>query len=196
MDRSRGHGTAAGVTGSQPGSRDHGSNRHPRIGAGPLGRPGARGPPAGAVRASRRGARRLLTMPAPPAARRRSLRRLPPAPPPRPPRRPPAPPALLRLPRVAAPLCRSFSELPPLTLADIKDRVLYVLKLYDKIDPEKLTAESHFMKDLGLDSLDQVEIIMAMEDEFGFEIPDGDAEKLMCPQEIVDYIADKKDIYE
>ncbi|NWR08081.1 ACPM protein, partial [Paradoxornis webbianus] len=108
----------------------------------------------------------------------------------------PAPPALLRPPRLAAPLCRGFSELPPLTLADIKDRVLYVLKLYDKIDPEKLTAESHFMKDLGLDSLDQVEIIMAMEDEFGFEIPDGDAEKLMCPQEIVDYIADKKDVYE
>ena len=52
------------------------------------------------------------------------------------------------------------------------------------------------MKDLGLDSLDQVEIIMAMEDEFGFEIPDIDAEKLMCPQEIVDYIADKKDVYE
>ena len=51
------------------------------------------------------------------------------------------------------------------------------------------------MKDLGLDSLDQVEIIMAMKDEFGFEIPDIDAEKLMCPQEIVDYIADKKDVY-
>ncbi|XP_009466263.1 PREDICTED: partner and localizer of BRCA2-like [Nipponia nippon] len=99
-------------------------------------------------------------------------------------------------PREAWQPCRRFSDLPPLTLADIKERVLYVLKLYDKIDPEKLTAESHFMKDLGLDSLDQVEIIMAMEDEFGFEIPDGDAEKLMCPQEIVDYIADKKDVYE
>uniref|UniRef100_A0A8C4K2Q2 Acyl carrier protein n=1 Tax=Dromaius novaehollandiae TaxID=8790 RepID=A0A8C4K2Q2_DRONO len=96
----------------------------------------------------------------------------------------------------AGPLCRRFSDLPPLTLEGIKDRVLYVLKLYDKIDPNKLTAESHFMKDLGLDSLDQVEIIMAMEDEFGFEIPDADAEKLMCPQEIVDYIADKKDVYE
>uniref|UniRef100_A0A8V5FPB2 Acyl carrier protein n=1 Tax=Melopsittacus undulatus TaxID=13146 RepID=A0A8V5FPB2_MELUD len=96
----------------------------------------------------------------------------------------------------ALPPCRRFSELPPLTLDDIKERVLYVLKLYDKIDPDKLTVESHFMKDLGLDSLDQVEIIMAMEDEFGFEIPDGDAEKLMCPQEIVDYIADKKDVYE
>ncbi|XP_065541909.1 acyl carrier protein, mitochondrial [Lathamus discolor] len=138
----------------------------------------------------------------------------------------------LQVPR-ALPPCRRFSELPPLTLDGIKERVLYVLKLYDKIDPEKLTAESHFMKDLGLDSLDQVEIIMAMEDEFavacmsrwllghlaagsdqgvscldlpgvtgsipcgaGFEIPDGDAEKLMCPQEIVDYIADKKDVYE
>uniref|UniRef100_A0A8C0VP25 Acyl carrier protein n=1 Tax=Cyanistes caeruleus TaxID=156563 RepID=A0A8C0VP25_CYACU len=70
------------------------------------------------------------------------------------------------------------STLPPLTLADIKERVLYVLKLYDKIDPEKLTAESHFMKDLGLDSLDQVEIIMAMEDEFGNG--DGDRGALAC----------------
>ncbi|KAK2490544.1 hypothetical protein MC885_010292 [Smutsia gigantea] len=81
-------------------------------------------------------------------------------------------------------LCRQYSDAPPLTLEGIKDRVLY------------LSANSHFMKDLGLDSLDQVEIIMAMEDEFGFEIPDIDAEKLMCPQEIVDYIADKKDVYE
>uniref|UniRef100_A0A8C3T0I5 Acyl carrier protein n=1 Tax=Chelydra serpentina TaxID=8475 RepID=A0A8C3T0I5_CHESE len=93
-------------------------------------------------------------------------------------------------------LCRHYSDLPPLTLESIEERVLYVLKLYDKVDPEKLTVTSHFMKDLGLDSLDQVEIIMAMEDEFGFEIPDMEAEKLMCPQEIVDYIADKKDVYE
>eukprot|EP00069_Balaena_mysticetus_P011709 bmy_21416T0 len=102
----------------------------------------------------------------------------------------------LRVPGGVTPLCRQYSDAPPLTLEGIKDRVLYVLKLYDKIDPEKLSVNSHFMKDLGLDSLDQVEIIMAMEDEFGFEIPDIDAEKLMCPQEIVDYIADKKDVYE
>ncbi|XP_007956888.1 acyl carrier protein, mitochondrial [Orycteropus afer afer] len=102
---------------------------------------------------------------------------------------------LAQVPRVTQ-LCRQYSDAPPLTLEGIKDRVLYVLKLYDKIDPEKLSVNSHFMKDLGLDSLDQVEIIMAMEDEFGFEIPDIDAEKLMCPQEIVDYIADKKDVYE
>lgn len=93
-------------------------------------------------------------------------------------------------------LCRQYGDLPPLTLENIKDRVLYVLKLYDKINPEKLQTSSHFMKDLGLDSLDQVEIIMAMEDEFGFEIPDAEAEKLMTPEEIVQYIADKKDVYE
>ncbi|XP_073492616.1 acyl carrier protein, mitochondrial [Aquarana catesbeiana] len=92
--------------------------------------------------------------------------------------------------------CRQYSGAPPLTLEGIAERVLYVLKLYDKVDPEKLTVNSHFMKDLGLDSLDQVEIIMAMEDEFGFEIPDADGEKLMTPQEIVDYIADKQDVYE
>ncbi|XP_036408913.1 acyl carrier protein, mitochondrial-like [Megalops cyprinoides] len=102
----------------------------------------------------------------------------------------------IRIPGSLAQLCRQYGDLPPLTLDSIKDRVMYVLKLYDKINPEKLQATSHFMKDLGLDSLDQVEIIMAMEDEFGFEIPDAEAEKLMTPQEIVDYIADKKDVYE
>uniref|UniRef100_A0A674B5X6 Acyl carrier protein n=2 Tax=Salmo trutta TaxID=8032 RepID=A0A674B5X6_SALTR len=92
--------------------------------------------------------------------------------------------------------CRQYGDLPPLTVESIKERVMYVLKLYDKINPEKLATSSHFLKDLGLDSLDQVEIIMAMEDEFGFEIPDAEAEKLMSPQDIVQYIADKKDVYE
>ncbi|XP_036353866.2 acyl carrier protein, mitochondrial-like [Ochotona princeps] len=100
---------------------------------------------------------------------------------------------LVQVPGSVTQLCRQDSNMPPLALEGIKGRVLYVLKLYDKIDPEKLLVNSHFMK---WDSLDQVEIIMAMEDEFGFEIPDRDAEKLMCPQEIVDYIADKKDVYE
>ncbi len=49
----------------------------------------------------------------------------------------------------------------------------------------QLTLESHFINDLGLDSLDHVEIIMAMEDEFGFEIPDDHAEKLLTPAKIV-----------
>ncbi|KAJ8345041.1 hypothetical protein SKAU_G00292340 [Synaphobranchus kaupii] len=101
-----------------------------------------------------------------------------------------------RVPGSLVQLCRQYGDLPPLTLESIKDRVMYVLKLYDKVNPEQLQTTSHFMKDLGLDSLDQVEIIMAMEDEFGFEIPDAEAEKLMSPDEIVQYIADKKDVYE
>lgn len=91
---------------------------------------------------------------------------------------------------------RTFSDKAPLTIPYIQDRILLVLRLYDKVDPTKLTLESHFMNDLGLDSLDHVEVIMAMEDEFGFEIPDGDAEKLLRPADIVRYIADKEEVYE
>ncbi|XP_059049475.1 acyl carrier protein, mitochondrial-like [Achroia grisella] len=82
------------------------------------------------------------------------------------------------------------------TVIIIKSRVILVLQLYDKINPEKLSVESHFMTDLGLDSLDHVEVIMAMEDEFGFEIPDADAERLVRPKDIIQYIADKEDIHE
>ncbi|CAD7080557.1 unnamed protein product [Hermetia illucens] len=85
---------------------------------------------------------------------------------------------------------------PPLSLKLIQERVILVLKLYDKIDPAKLTVDSHFINDLGLDSLDHVEVIMAMEDEFGFEIPDSDAEKLLTPATIIRYVADKEDVYE
>ncbi|XP_039966627.1 acyl carrier protein, mitochondrial isoform X1 [Bactrocera neohumeralis] len=91
---------------------------------------------------------------------------------------------------------RNYSAKPPLTLKLIGERVLLVLKLYDKIDPSKLSVDSHFINDLGLDSLDHVEVIMAMEDEFGFEIPDSDAEKLLKPADIIKYVADKEDIYD
>ncbi|KAG5890779.1 hypothetical protein JTB14_016514 [Gonioctena quinquepunctata] len=98
--------------------------------------------------------------------------------------------------RLVLPHERSYSSKPPLTLKLITDRVLLVLNLYDKITPEKLTLNSHFINDLGLDSLDHVEVIMAIEDEFGFEIPDADAEKLLKPADIVRYVGDKEDIYE
>ncbi|XP_034832049.1 acyl carrier protein isoform X1 [Maniola hyperantus] len=83
-----------------------------------------------------------------------------------------------------------------ITESEIQDRVLKVCKAYDKLVTVQLSLDSHFMTDLGLDSLDHVEIIMAMEDEFGFEIPDGDAERLVRPKDIVQYIADKEDIYD
>ncbi|XP_046996025.1 acyl carrier protein, mitochondrial isoform X2 [Schistocerca americana] len=90
---------------------------------------------------------------------------------------------------------RHFAEAKP-TMDKIRERVLKVCAAYDKVTADKLSLDSHFMNDLGLDSLDHVEVIMAMEDEFGFEIPDSDAEKLVRPADIVRYIADKEDVYE
>lgn len=78
----------------------------------------------------------------------------------------------------------------------IKDRVMLVLNLFDKIDNAKLTSDSHFINDLGLDSLDHVEIMLMIEDEFGFEIPDDHGERLVTPGMIVKYVADHEDIYE
>lgn len=55
-------------------------------------------------------------------------------------------------------------------------------------DEEKVTAESSFVADLGADSLDTVELVMAFEEEFAIEIPDEDAEKIATVQDAVDYI--------
>jgi len=83
----------------------------------------------------------------------------------------------------------------PHDIEETTNRLMLVLKLYDKIDPEKLTLDSHFSKDLGLDSLDHVEVIIALEDEFHFEIPDEDAERLMTPAQCIKYIGDRFDFY-
>lgn len=83
----------------------------------------------------------------------------------------------------------------PLTYDFVRERILLVLRLFDKVDPDKLTLDSHFVNDLGLDSLDHVEIIMNLEDEFKFEIPDKDAEKLITPGHILKYITDKEEAY-
>merc|ERR1719345_343802 len=55
--------------------------------------------------------------------------------------------------------------------SDVTDRVLGCLKNFQKVDPTKVTETSHFLNDLGLDSLDTVEVVMAFEDEFVIEIP-------------------------
>ncbi|MBR5059497.1 MAG: acyl carrier protein [Clostridia bacterium] len=56
------------------------------------------------------------------------------------------------------------------------------------VDAEKITMESSIIEDLGADSLDVVELIMALEENFGVEIPDDDAEKINTIGDIVDYI--------
>ncbi|MBT3286374.1 MAG: acyl carrier protein [Victivallales bacterium] len=59
------------------------------------------------------------------------------------------------------------------------------------VNPEQLNPEAKFVEDLGADSLDQVELVMAFEEEFGAEIPDEDAEKLTTVGEAVSYVESK-----
>ncbi|CAM8907304.1 unnamed protein product [Rhodiola kirilowii] len=68
------------------------------------------------------------------------------------------------------------------------DRVLSVVKCYPKVDPSKVTPDVHFQKDLGLDSLDTVEIVMALEEEFKLEIPDKEADKIDSCNLAIEYI--------
>ncbi|MDI3317195.1 MAG: acyl carrier protein [Bacillota bacterium] len=56
------------------------------------------------------------------------------------------------------------------------------------VDEEKVTPDASFVEDLGADSLDTVELIMAFEEAFGLEIPDEDAEKISTVRDAVDYI--------
>lgn len=56
------------------------------------------------------------------------------------------------------------------------------------ISPEQVSNDSKFIEDLGADSLDQVELIMALEEEFGTDIPDDEAEKLATVQDAITYV--------
>jgi len=56
------------------------------------------------------------------------------------------------------------------------------------VDESKVTNESHFIEDLGADSLDTVELIMQFEEDFNIEIPDEDAEKILTVNQAYDYI--------
>lgn len=59
------------------------------------------------------------------------------------------------------------------------------------VDGSQVTPEAHFIDDLGADSLDTVELIMALEEKFGIEVPDEDAEKLTTVGAAVEYIEKK-----
>ncbi|MDX8336668.1 MAG: acyl carrier protein [Cetobacterium sp.] len=60
------------------------------------------------------------------------------------------------------------------------------------VDADQVTLEANFVEDLGADSLDTVELIMAFEEEFDVEIPDTDAEKIKTVQDVVNYIEANK----
>ncbi|WVZ59771.1 hypothetical protein U9M48_009870 [Paspalum notatum var. saurae] len=71
---------------------------------------------------------------------------------------------------------------------DIRARVVGLVKKFDKIDADKVTETADFQKDLSLDSLDRVELVMAFEQEFSIEIPDDKADKLTCCADVAKYI--------
>ncbi|XP_010544550.1 PREDICTED: acyl carrier protein 1, mitochondrial-like [Tarenaya hassleriana] len=84
---------------------------------------------------------------------------------------------------------RSFSSHDDhLTKQEVVDRVLDVVKSYPKVDPAKVTLDVHFQKDLGLDSLDTVEIVMALEEEFKLEIPDKEAVRIDSCSLAIEYV--------
>ncbi len=76
-----------------------------------------------------------------------------------------------------------------------RDEILAKLKtiVSEQLDvpEEKVTEDAKFQEDLGADSLDVVELVMKLEDEFGIEIPEEDAEKIATVKDAVDYIAGK-----
>ncbi|MBD2389515.1 acyl carrier protein [Aphanizomenon flos-aquae NRERC-008] len=75
--------------------------------------------------------------------------------------------------------------------ADIFEKVKKIVVEQLSVEAEKVTPESNFSNDLGADSLDTVELVMALEEEFEIEIPDEAAEKITTVQETVEYIEKK-----
>ena len=70
----------------------------------------------------------------------------------------------------------------------VADRVKKIIVDQLGVEEETVTPEASFVDDLGADSLDTVELVMALEEEFGVEIPDEDAEKITKVKEAIDYI--------
>jgi acyl carrier protein len=76
-------------------------------------------------------------------------------------------------------------------MADIEGKVKEIIINELGVEAEKVTSEASFVEDLGADSLDTVELVMAFEEEFGIEIPDADAEKLQTVGDAVKYLQEK-----
>jgi acyl carrier protein len=73
-------------------------------------------------------------------------------------------------------------------MASIADKVKEIVVQQLGVSPDQVTPEAKFIEDLGADSLDQVELVMALEEEFGADIPDEDAEKLTNVGDAIKYI--------
>jgi len=75
----------------------------------------------------------------------------------------------------------------------IEDKVKEIIVEQLSVNPEQVTPEAKFIDDLGADSLDVVELVMAFEEQFSVEVPDEDAEKLTSVGDVIKYIEEKQD---
>jgi acyl carrier protein len=73
-------------------------------------------------------------------------------------------------------------------MSSTADKVKEIVVNQLGVSPDQATKDAKFIEDLGADSLDQVELVMALEEEFGADIPDEDAEKLVSVGDAIDYI--------
>ncbi|MBI5042669.1 MAG: acyl carrier protein [Nitrospirae bacterium] len=76
-------------------------------------------------------------------------------------------------------------------MANVDEKVKKIIAEQLGLSEDDVNPESSFVDDLGADSLDTVELVMAFEEEFGIEIPDEDAEKIATVQNAIDYIKEK-----
>lgn len=76
-------------------------------------------------------------------------------------------------------------------MADVAEKIKSIIAEQLGVKPEEVTPQASFIEDLGADSLDTVELVMALEEEFGVEIPDEDAEKMTTVGDAAKYIDEK-----
>jgi acyl carrier protein len=76
-------------------------------------------------------------------------------------------------------------------MATVEERVKKIISEQLGVEEDEVTPEASFVEDLGADSLDTVELVMALEEEFSIEIPDEDAEKILTVGKALDYIKEK-----
>lgn len=77
-------------------------------------------------------------------------------------------------------------------MATNEERLIEIIAHQLGIDADNVTHDASFMEDLGADSLDTVELVMALEEEFDLEIPDSDAEKIQTVQDALNYLDEHK----